>query len=79
MIDSKTSAPDKNAPHAFEPSPEVPLNPRAGAMQEAVGGAGTDLSQASGSTCALCGAPQGDQLHIEGKAEADAESPRWGL
>src|ERR1035437_9815539 len=79
MDESKTSAPDKHKPHTFEPSPGVPLNPRAGATQGAAGTEGTDLPQGSGSNCALCGAPIGDQLHIKGKAEADAESPKWGL
>lgn len=79
MVESKTAAPDKHEPHAFEPGPEVPFDPRAGATHEEAGAAGTDLSQTSGSTCALCGAPLGDPLHLAGKAEADAESPRWGL
>ena len=77
MDESKTSAPDKHQPHAFQPSPEVPLDPRAGATQEAAGTEGTDFPQASGSNCALCGAPRDNQIHIEG--EAEAESPRWGL
>src|ERR1035437_6106065 len=63
MDESKTSAPDNHHPHAFEPSPEVPLDPRAGAQHEEAGGEGTDLPQASGSKCALCGAPLGDRLH----------------
>jgi hypothetical protein len=77
MDESKTSAPHKHQPHSFQPGPEVPLDPKAGATQEAPGTEGTDLPQASGSNCALCGAPLDDQLHIEGKAEA--ESPKWGL
>ena len=79
MDESKTSAPDKHQPHTFEPSPGVPLDPRAGATQEAAGTEGTDLPQASGPNCALCGAPRDNPIHIEGKAEADAESPKWGL
>jgi hypothetical protein len=79
MDESKTSAPEKDQPHPFVSGPEVPLDPRAGATQEAAGTEGTDLPQASGANCALCGAPRGAQIHIEGKAEADAESPKWGL
>ncbi|HEX7611207.1 MAG TPA: hypothetical protein VF371_00435 [Candidatus Limnocylindrales bacterium] len=79
MDEAKTSAPDKHQPHPFQSSPEVPLIPRAGATQEAAGTEGTDLPQASGSSCALCGARRDNPIHIEGKAEADAESPKWGL
>ena len=77
MDEAKTSAPDKHQPHPFQSGPEVPLNPRAGATQEAAGTEGTDLPQASGSSCALCDASRDDPIHIEGDAEA--ESPRWGL
>lgn len=79
MDASTTPAPDKHQPHTFEPGPEVPLDPRAGATQETAGTEGGSVAQGSGSNCALCGAPRDDQLHIEGKAEAEAESPRWGL
>jgi hypothetical protein len=80
MDEAKASAPDKHRPHPFQPSTEVfAVYPGAPAMlQEAVVEEGTDLPHASGPKCALCGAPQDDQIHIEGKAEADAESPKWG-
>jgi hypothetical protein len=77
MDEAKTSAPDKHQPHPFQSSPEAPLDPRAGATQEAAGTEGPDVPQASGPNCALCGAPRDDQIHIEG--EAEAESPHWGL
>jgi hypothetical protein len=81
MDEAKTSAPDKHQPHPFQSSLEVPIvYPGAPAMlQEPVVTEGTDLPDASGPNCALCGAPQDDQIHIEGEAKADAESPRWGL
>lgn len=81
MTESRTSAPDKDQPHPFQQGPGVPVvYPRAGAtLQEAVGTESTDLPHASEPNCALCGAPRDAQIHIEGKAEADAESPRWGL
>jgi len=79
MDESKVSAPDKHQPHIFEPGPEVALDPRAGAVQGAADTEGTNVPPAGGPKCALCGAPRADKLHIEGKAEADAESPRWGL
>jgi hypothetical protein len=39
---------------------------------------GTILEQSSAANCTLCGAPRNDRIHIEGKAEADAESTNWG-
>jgi len=80
MNESRTSAPDKHQPHPFQPSSEVPVvYPRAGAMlQEAADTEGTALPHAGEPNCALCGAPRDAQIHIEGEAEADAESPKWG-
>jgi len=81
MDEAKTSAPEKDQPHPFVSGPEVPaVSPAPGAMSpETAVTEGTVLAHASGANCALCGAPRGAQIHIEGKAEADAESPRWGL
>jgi hypothetical protein len=80
MDASKTSAPDKHQPHTFEAGPEVPiLYPRGGAMvSEIQEDDGTILEQPSAANCTLCGAPRNDRIHVEGKAEADAESPNWG-
>jgi hypothetical protein len=71
MAEAETLVPDKNEPHAFEAGPEVPA---AYTITE-----GAAIPDASGPNCALCGAPRGAQIHIAGKAAADAESPRWGL
>jgi hypothetical protein len=81
MDEAKTSAPDKDQPHPFQQGLEVPVaHPGAGAMlQDTAVIEETDLPHSSGPNCALCGAPRDDQIHIEGEAEADAESPRWGL
>ena len=80
MDESTTSAPDKHQAHIFEPGPAVPLNPRAGATsQEVAGTESADSAHTGESTCALCGAPRNDQLHIDGTAEADSTSPRRGL
>jgi hypothetical protein len=68
---SRTSTPDEHQPHAFEPGPDVPI---VNATAEDTG-----LPHGSGPKCALCGAPQDDQIHTKGEAKADAESPRWGL
>ncbi len=70
MDEAQTSAPDKDRPHPFQARPEVvaifPAAPSI--MQEAPGG----------TTCALCGAPRDSRLHVEGKAEANEETPNWG-
>lgn len=81
MDESKTSAPDKDQPHAFEAGPEVPIvYPSSGAsLQETATEDGAAPQHTSGANCALCGALRGAQIHIAGKAEADAESPTWGL
>jgi hypothetical protein len=73
MDESKTSAPVKDQPHAFESGPEVPpAFPSTGdIMQET-------LVTESATNCALCGSPRGAQIHVAGKSEADAESPKWG-
>ena len=79
MSESSASTPDKHQPHAFEPTPEVPIvYPRTGTMlQQGLPAGVTGL--ASGPNCALCGAPRGDRIHVQGEAAADAESPNWGL
>lgn len=81
MGESSTPTPDRHQPHAFEPTPEVPIVPTGtgimlepGMTVEGTGSAGLTASK-----CALCGAPRGDRIHVEGEAEADAESPHWGL
>ena len=80
MAEPKTSAPDKQQPHPFEVGQEVPiLYPRGGALvAEIQEDDGTILEQSSDARCTLCGAPRNDRIHVEGKAEADAESPNWG-
>jgi hypothetical protein len=80
MNESKTSAPNKDQPHPFQAGPEVPVvYPMSGAMLQETGATdSTVLHNPSPPNCALCGAPRDDQIHIEGQAEADAESPNWG-
>jgi hypothetical protein len=80
MNETTTTAPDKHQAHIFEPGPAVPLNPRAGATsQEAAAAESAEFPHTGESNCALCGAPRSDQLHIDGTADADNASPRWGL
>jgi len=71
MAEIPMPAPDKDQPHTFEAGPEVPA---AYTLTE-----GPALPDAGGANCSLCGAPRAAQIHLEGKAEADSESPRWGL
>jgi hypothetical protein len=80
MSEHKTSAPDKDKPHPFEAGPELPIvYPRGGAMvSEVPEDDGTVLEQPRDAKCTLCGSPRIDPIHVEGKAEADAESPNWG-
>jgi hypothetical protein len=80
MDTTKTSAPDKHQPHPFEAGPEIPIvYPRVGAMvSEVQEDDGTILEQPRDANCTLCGAARSDQIHVVGKAEADAESPNWG-
>jgi hypothetical protein len=73
MAETEILAPDKDLPHAFEPGPEIPF------VQPSSGGEGEAPQHASGVNCALCGAPRGTQIHLDGKAMLDSESPRWGL
>jgi hypothetical protein len=81
MAETEILAPDKDFPHAFEPGPEVPIvYPSSGAsLQETSVTEGEAPQHTSGANCALCGAPRGTQIHLDGKAMLDAESPRWGL
>jgi hypothetical protein len=79
MDETTTLAPDKHQAHIFEPGPAVPLNPRAGATSQDLAGTESADAHTGESSCALCGAPRNDRLHIDGTAEADNASPRWGL
>jgi hypothetical protein len=66
MDAAKASAPDKNLPHPFEAAPEN--------LEEAR----TRPDEPKAVPCTLCGLPRNDRLHVEGQAQADAESPNWG-
>lgn len=71
------TAPVKDQPHPFQPTPEVPL---------AYGRAGATLPESDGSilgkqdtsNCALCNSPRSAAIHVEGKEEADASPIHWG-
>jgi len=80
MSETKTLAPVKDEPHPFQPSPEVPVVfARAGAEVQGANDAEAKAPQhVSSAKCALCGAARDVQIHIDGKAEADEDSPKWG-
>jgi hypothetical protein len=70
MDEAKTSAPDKDRPHPFQARSEV--------VATFPGGPAMLQETAGGPTCALCGLPRDARLHVEGKAEANEETPDWG-
>ncbi len=79
MDKSKAPAPDKDKPHPFQAAPEVPaVYPRSGAMLQETGTTdGEAVHYPSAPNCTLCGAPENEQIHIVGKAQADAEPLHW--
>jgi hypothetical protein len=70
MDEAQASAPDKDRPHPFQARPEI--------VAIASGGPAMLQETPGGPTCALCGAPRDARLHVEGKAEANQETPDWG-
>lgn len=80
MTEIKTSAPVKDEPHPFQPAPEVPVVfARAGAEVQGANDADATAPQhLSSAKCALCGATRDVQIHVDGKAEAETDSPKWG-
>jgi hypothetical protein len=83
MTEGRTSRTDKAAPDADKPHVFVELDlPQ---VAEAVSPGGTrgvfvppKMGAIKSQVCGLCRKPRMDRLHIEGEAEADAESPNWG-
>lgn len=69
---------DKHEPHVFEEVDLLPFSAPMGA--KGVGNmyvppaTPTDHSR----ICGICSAPKSDRIHIDGEAQADAESPKWG-
>ena len=76
--DAGTSV-DATAPHVFE---EVDLMP--GSLP--LGNRGTmgmysppPTPPGKSVVCGICRQPRSARIHIQAEAEADAESPRWGM
>jgi hypothetical protein len=71
-------APGPNSPHVFVEQDVLPLSRP---IMEA-GDSGYVPPPTPGGVsqiCGLCGKDRENHLHIEGEAQADAESPRWGM
>jgi hypothetical protein len=68
---------DKHEPHVFQ---EVDLLPMSRPFTTQGVGPYTPPATPGGKSqvCGLCRKPREDRIHIEGEAEADAESPNWG-
>jgi hypothetical protein len=75
----RVAAPDPHKPHSFEEvqllSGSMPFPPRGVAGPYVA----PPIPGGESRLCGLCGKARSDHLHIEGEAEADAESPRWGM
>ena len=69
---------DKHQPHTFE---EIDLLPMSRPHSNIGMGPYVPPPTPGGKSviCGICRKPRGDRIHIEGEAEADAESPNWGL
>ena len=77
--DLGASASEAGKPHVFEEMDLLPMtNPF---TNQGLGGPYTPPPTPGGKSlvCGLCKKPRTDRIHIEGEAEADAESPHWGL
>ena len=69
---------NRNSPHIFE---EMVLQPGSLPFQPRWPGAGyvpPPIPAGKSRICGLCGKGPHDKNHIDGTAEADAESPNWG-
>jgi hypothetical protein len=75
---------DKHQPHVFMAAQELPMTPPFGVDHGGAGsGAGGGYTQPpvpgrESLLCEICHQPRTDRLHIDGEAQADEESPRWG-
>jgi hypothetical protein len=72
------AAPVADRPHIFQ---ETEIPPVTEPLTSHMGGPYTPppVPPSPALVCALCRKPREDRIHIAGEAEADAESPRWGL
>ena len=68
----------KHQPHVFE---EMDLLPMSKPFTTYPGAPYTPPATPAGKSvvCGICKKPRADRIHIEGEAQADAESPHWGL
>ena len=69
---------DKHKPHVFEELDLMPFSLPLGVRGEMDPYVPPPTPAGRSRVCGVCGLPKSDRVHIEGEAEADAESPRWG-
>jgi hypothetical protein len=69
---------DKHQPHVFVDMDLMPFSPPL--VPRGVGSSFNPPPIPGGKSklCGICHGPKSDRVHIEGEAEADAESPKWG-
>jgi len=68
----------KHQPHVFEEVDVMPDSPPLSALGPLSMYVPPATPAGKSMVCGVCGLPRRDRVHIEGEAEADAESPRWG-
>ena len=79
MSAPNVSAPVKDQPHPFQPTPEASATiPGAAGPTGEKTDDGTTIEPPRAENCALCNAPRGDKIHIDGEADANGDSIKWG-
>jgi hypothetical protein len=66
---------DKNKPHAFVEKDVPRMSMIAGDSGRGFVPSGRPVGPAA--VCGLCRRPRADQIHLDGQASADVESPNW--
>jgi hypothetical protein len=69
---------DRHEPHVFQPIDFMPMSPPFGLRGVAGVFTPTKLNSGKSRICGICRLPRADRMHIDGEANADAESPNWG-
>jgi hypothetical protein len=77
--DPGVSAPKADKAHVFQEVDVLPMATPSNTLEVGLGPYATPPTPIIKSqVCGLCRKPRMDRVHIEGEAEADAESPNWG-
>jgi hypothetical protein len=69
---------NKHEPHVFEEVDLLPFSPPL--APRGPGNLFVPPATPAGQSliCGICSNPRSDRIHIDGEAQADAESPKWG-